>query len=149
MSGSSTEQPEKVRRGDAASGPENSPWGALPRLRELMQLHPLAICDVALLPLPKSDMKNALKVAWDLAARDAQRAEIEAGFLYLSQFQQGVGPEPIRGDFPETADPAETAALVNRWVPWATLCQEEKWSLWVELVEFKRQRLPKSMANAA
>jgi hypothetical protein len=114
-----------------------------------MQLHPFAICDVALLPLPKADMKNALKVAWDLAARDGHRAEIEAGFLYLSQFQEGVGAEPISGDFPATADPVETAALVNHWIPWSTLCQEDKWSLWVELAEFKRQRLPKSLANAA
>jgi len=149
MSGSSGDQPEKARRGDDAAKLENSPWGALPRLRELMRLHPFAICDVALLPLPKADMKNALKVAWDLAARDGHRAEIEAGFLYLSQFQEGVGAEPINGDFPATADPAEIAALVNRWIPWSTLCQEDKWSLWVELAEFKRQRLPKSLANAA
>jgi len=148
MSGSSGDQPEKARRVDDAALLQNNPWEALPRLRELMRLYPFAICDVALLPLPKADMKNALKVAWDLAARDG-RAEIEAGFLYLSQFQEGVGAEPISGDFPATADPAETAALVNRWVPWSTLCQEEKWSLWVELAEFKRQRLPRALANAA
>jgi len=144
----SDEKPVEPRASEATTSATN-PWEALPRLRDLIQRHHLAICDASLLPLPKDEMKIALKVAWDLAASDAQRAEIEAGFLELSQFQPGVGAEPIAGDFPATADPAESAALINRWVPWSHLCQEDKWALWVELTEFKKQRLLRPVAQAA
>jgi hypothetical protein len=141
--------PGTARISDAAATSATNPWEALPRLRDLIRRHPFAICDASSLPLPKAEMKIALKVAWDLAACDTQRAEIEAGFLHLSQFQDGIGAEPIDGDFPATADPAETAALVNRWVPWSELCQDDKWSLWVELVAFKQQRRAQSVAQAA
>lgn len=126
-----------------------SPWEVLPRLRDLMQRFPFAICDVSFLPLSKPDMKIALKLAWDLAASDRQRAAIEAGFLSLSQFQAGVGDQPIDGDFPPAADPVETAALVNAWMPWAERCETDKWNLWVELVQFKQQRIAKSLVQAA
>ena len=145
----SDDKPGEARISETAATSSTNPWEALPRLRDLMRRHPFAICDASSLPLPKAEMKIALKVAWDLAASDAQRAEIEAGFLHLSQFQDGVGAEPIEGDFPATADPAESAALINRWVPWSELCQEDKWSLWVELVAFKKQRLAKPVAQAA
>ena len=140
-------QPGSAR--DAAATSATNPWEALPRLRDLLKRRPFAIYDASALPLPKAEMKIALKVAWDLAASDTQRAEIEAGFLQLSQFQDGIGAEPIDGDFPPTADPAETAALVNRWVPWAGLCQDDKWALWVELAAFKQQRRVQSVAQAA
>lgn len=149
MTTTGDDKPAYARVSEAAATSATNPWEALPRLRDLMQRHPCAICDASSLPLPKLEMKIALKVAWDLAASDAQRAEIEAGFLHLSQFQEGVGAEPINGDFPATADPAESAALINRWVPWSDLCQEDKWSLWVELMDFKKQRLTKSAAQAA
>lgn len=138
----------KAKKGEPPAG-ELSPWEPLPRLRDLMRRHPLAICDTTMLPLPKPEMKNALKIAWELATDDPQRAEIEAGFLYLSQFQDGIGAQPIEGDFPATPDPVMTANLVNRWIPWSVLCEEEKWSLWLELLEFKKQRVIKALAAAA
>ena len=145
---SGDKKPAKARKGETQAG-ELSPWEPLPRLRDLMRRHPLAICDATTLPLPKPEMKNALKIAWELATDDQQRAEIEAGFLYLSQFQDGIGAEPIDGDFPPTPDPIATATLVNRWLPWSALCEEDKWSLWIELVEFKKQRAIKALAVAA
>ena len=48
---------------DAVAAGAMSPWEALPRLRDLMQRYPFAICDVSFLPLPKADMKIALEVA--------------------------------------------------------------------------------------
>ena len=149
MTTQGSDKPDHARAREVAATSATNPWEALPRLRDLMQRHPFAICDAATLPLPKPEMKIALKVAWDLAASEPQRAEIEAGFLYLSQFQDGIGAEPVNGDFPAIADPAASAALVNRWVPWSVLCQEDKWSLWVELIAFKKQRLIQSLAQAA
>jgi len=146
---SGDKKPAKAQKGETAASGELSPWEALPRLRDLMRRHPFAICDTSLLPLPKAEMRNALKLAWDLATDDQQRAEIEAGFLHLSQFQDGIGAEPIDGDFPATPDPVMSAALVNRWIPWSVLCEEDKWSLWLELLEFKKQRAIKSLAAAA
>ncbi len=147
MTASGGDDPFPNSRFDAAG--ISNPWEAVPRLRDLMQRHPFAVCDVAALPLPKVEMKAALKLAWDLAASDRQRAEIEAGFLYLSQFHVGVGAEPIDCDFPATADPAESAALLERWAPWSVLCEDDKWCLWTELSAFKQQRVANSVAQAA
>jgi hypothetical protein len=144
-----TDKPDPLHVSEPAATGTTNPWEALPRLRDLMQRHPFAICDASTLPLPKPEMKIALKVAWDLAASAMQRAEIETGFLHLSQFQDGVGPEPIDGDFPAVSDPVESAALVSRWAPWAELCRDDKWSLWVELIDFKKRRIARTVAEAA
>jgi hypothetical protein len=52
--------------------------------------------DMTSLPLSKEQMKVVLKLAW-VAETDAKRKEqLEAGFMFLSDFREDIGPVPIR-----------------------------------------------------
>jgi len=64
---------------------------------ELIEEHSMAIMDVATLPLPKTQMEVILKSLYAEAETREQQNLIEAGFVFLSKFQQGVGPKPIEG----------------------------------------------------
>jgi hypothetical protein len=125
------------------------PWSAVARLHELRLRDPLAILDLAHLPLAKPDVKRALELAWDLTTDESQRIAIEASYLYLGQFQPGVGAQPIEGNFPATSDPGQTAELLNHWAPWAERCEIERWTLWVEWNKFKRHESERAQPSVA
>ena len=99
---------------------------------------PAAIYDLAFLPATKDDLKRALHIAWGLATNKEQRFAIEASYLFLAQFQAGVGRYPISGDFFAAPTAEKNARVMNRWIPWAAVCDSERWALWIEWSRFKR-----------
>ena len=124
----------EARRDDPEAG---DPWNIAAQLHALRQRDPAAIYDLAFLPAPKDDLKRALHIAWGLATNKEQRFAIEASYLFLAQFQEGVGRCPIPGDFSAPTH-EENARIMNRWIPWAAVCDGERWDLWIEWSRFKR-----------
>jgi hypothetical protein len=47
-----------------------------------------------MLPLPKAEMKTALKQAWLQTESAKWRNWLEVGYIILSNIQDGVGPRP-------------------------------------------------------
>jgi hypothetical protein len=125
----------RSRRGDPDAG---DPWSTAAQLHAMRQRDPSAIYDLAFLPSPKEDLKRALHIAWGLATNKEQRIAIESSYLFLAQFQTGVGAHPISGDFLAAPTPEENTRVMNRWIPWASVCDEERWTLWIEWNRFKR-----------
>lgn len=129
---------------------------AVSKLGAMMERDRLAIHDTSELPLPKDAMKAALKIAWHAAPDDRTRGALGAGFIFLSNFQDGVGRAPIEGNVPyqkaiETArealkkgdnDPLiqlakETVAETGRYEPWAKKAEKECRALALEFAQFE------------
>jgi hypothetical protein len=51
--------------------------------------------DVTMLPVPKEQMKVALKVAWVAESDERRKEALEAAYLVLSYFQEDIGPVPF------------------------------------------------------
>src|SRR4029077_265180 len=106
----------------------------------LLEKYPLAIIDISMLPIPKTQMKAVLK---GLYARtgDARRQELlETGFLFLSRFQDGVGPTPIeaksiKGDVRQNLQ--ANMATLDKWLAWDKLSGAEMEILAGEWQRFK------------
>jgi hypothetical protein len=86
---------------------------AISRLGELMEQYPGAILDSAMLPLPKPKMKALIKAAW-IESDDRFRDGLELAYVYLSNFQDGVGPKPVLApaDGPNSKDPKR----IKTWI---------------------------------
>ena len=101
----------------------------------LIEKHPAAIMDVAMLPVPKKQMKVLLKSLYAKATTTELQNHIEVGFTLLSLFQEGVGPTliypVIPGDKPAQAD----FAKFDKWLAWHTQSTAEGEAL---LAEWKR-----------
>ena len=74
----------------------------LAKYAEVVSKNPGVFCDEKLLPCSKTVMKAALKVGWELAKTDEQRAWIREGWSLLSTFQPGVGDKPLGKTRPES-----------------------------------------------
>ncbi len=61
----------------------------------------MSIRDTSALPLPKEDMKIALKLAWKFSPDDQTRRAIEGLYPVLAWFREGIGPTPINAEFPD------------------------------------------------
>jgi hypothetical protein len=90
---------------------------AVGRLGELIERYPLAIFDSSRLPLPKSQMKQAIKGMWKaLTVQDAGlREHLAVGYMHLSHFQDGVGDKPIEP--PKSANiGTKDVAKIKAWI---------------------------------
>ena len=93
---------------------------------ELLEKHSMAIMDVTTLPLPKTQMKVILKSLYAEAETRDQQNLIEAGFVFLSKFQQGVGPKPIEGIIIDDNPPTRADILkLDKWMAWEKLSLAE------------------------
>jgi hypothetical protein len=119
------------------------------RYGTIMEQLGMAIVDVSKLPLPKPQMKTALKVAWQVAPNDQLRNGVECGFVYLAHFQEGVGEEPVDWNLPPVFDMAKVAAIVDRYLAWSGKVQAEMDQLQAELNEFKRTATQPPTAGSA
>jgi hypothetical protein len=104
----------------------------------LLEKYPLAIMDIAMLPIPKAQMKVVLKALYARATTAEQENTIEIGFMFLSKFQDGVGSTPIEGvtfggKLPTQAD----IAKLDRWTAWETLSLAEAKILVTEWERFR------------
>jgi hypothetical protein len=119
---------------------ERSALEVAAKLGDLMLEYPSAILDVSRLPLSKSNMKLALKVAWKLAPNADLRRFAEEAYLHLANFQDGVGDIPIEGNMPDNVEPTITFKLLDAWLPWAARAGKEAMALATEFNEFRHQQ---------
>jgi len=113
-------------------------FDAVERLGELMVRHPTAILDTKQLPLPKDDMKAVLKLAWQITRDDNLRNHIEVAFVRLSNFQDGVGDQPIDCVLPPGCTPEQARSILDPYVARSERMKAEGEVLLAELREFKR-----------
>ena len=116
---------------------------AVVRYGVIMEQQGTAVLDVSKLPLPKAEMKIALKVAWRVAPDVNVRNGVEHGYLNLANFQEGVGDEPVDCKLPPGVDPARDAPILGRWLAWSEKIETEMNQLLAELNEFKQAALDK------
>jgi len=79
----------------------------------LLEKYPIAIMDVAMLPIPKKQMKVLLKALHAKAIATDLQNHIEAAFTLLSKFQEGVGATPIDGRITSGGKLPTQAELAN------------------------------------
>jgi hypothetical protein len=87
-----------------------------------------------MLPLPKTKMKVLLKVLYAKEQNKEKRAALENGFIFLSKFQDGIGPRPIDGMLGHVMDDANIEAF-ERWLAWENLSAQE---MEILITEWKR-----------
>jgi hypothetical protein len=120
---------------------------AVASLGDLMEQFPTAFLDTSKLPLPKADMKTALKIVWITAPNDQMRNHVEVGFVLLSHFQDGIGDKPLKLQLPDVADLKKDAdkhlAVMDRWLLVEKKSQAEMTVLSEEFKQFKKQQSTK------
>jgi hypothetical protein len=116
----------------------SDPMEAVADLGDLMQRFPCAILDSKLLPLPKDQMKEALKQAW-LKARDEHiRNAVEVAFTSLCDFQEGVGEKPIERSLPPNCSPRQALAILEPYQALQEKISDEAAALLREFTAFKQ-----------
>jgi hypothetical protein len=107
----------------------------------LLEKYRFSIIDSSMLPAPKPQMKAILKTAYRETHSEQMRRHLEAGFIFLSMFQDGVGPMPIDGNLSEgygkSNMQADMAAL-KKWMPWQERSSAEMERLLDEWNRFKK-----------
>ncbi len=107
----------------------------------LLENYPFSILDSSMLPVPKPQMKAILKTAYRETRGEQMRRHLEAGFMFLSMFQDGVGPMPIDGKLFKGCGKsnihAELAAF-KKWMPWQERSSVEMECLLDEWNRFKK-----------
>ena len=93
-------------------------------LGALMDKYPTQVLDTSMLPLPKTEMKAAIKEAW-LASDLPTRKILEAGYVFLAQFQDGVGDRPIDSAIRPGMSPREVLAVLKPAQEWNKRCASE------------------------
>jgi hypothetical protein len=96
----------------------------------LLEKYPLAILDVSMLPAPKTKMKALLKTLYAKTDDEARANQIEIAFIFLSNFQDGVGPIPIENS-------TQDMKKWDKWLPWEKLSFAE---MEILLDEWKRSK---------
>jgi hypothetical protein len=130
----------KPNRKALSEEPQQSVGDVMEAYGRLLQKYPLSIIDVSMLPLPKAKMKIVLKALYAEAASLEQQSFLEAGFMFLSNFQDGLGATPIDGKLLR-GDPKETLeankAILDKLLPWQKLSNAEAQILSAEWTRFK------------
>ncbi len=85
--------------------------GVLRALGNLMESYPYEIVDTALLPLPRARLKFVLITAWMQDDSPITRRAIEAAFIHLSMFHDGIGRVPL--GMPPSPDFSKESAAVR------------------------------------
>ena len=92
--------------------------------------------DAGSLPHPKELIKQALILALRLETDPKQREVLKGGYIMLSDWQEGVGDQPVGLDVTKmdlNADPKELAKRIHdpleRCVKWAAVAKGEREAL--------------------
>jgi hypothetical protein len=135
------EPPTTTKMPDASThSPELTVTDVISAYGELLEKYPLSILDVSMLPIPKTKMKVLLKSLYARTSDPTQRSSFESGFLFLSNFQDGVGATPISGKLPSgdaMANLKADMAILDKWKPWANPAYAEMEVLFAEWRCFK------------
>jgi hypothetical protein len=105
----------------------------------LLEKYPAAVLDISMLPFPKTQMKTMLKGLYAQHTDPDLQRWIELGYVFLSRFQDGVGPVPIVCDLKATGTVPTKAELAkfDRWHQWEKLAFAEMEFLMAEWKRFK------------
>ena len=85
-------------------------------------------------------MKVLLKSLYAKAANEKLQNHIEAGFMFLSKFQDGVGATPIDGKLiggDVKANLKANMAILEKWTAWEKMSLAEMEILMAEWKRFK------------
>lgn len=63
----------------------------------IMEEHPGTVFPIGKLPLPKQQMKKALKIVWVAADEQSSKDAIEAGYSHLAYFREDVDRPTLQG----------------------------------------------------
>jgi hypothetical protein len=97
------------------------------------------IADETKLPFPKAVIKQALLMVMPFAPSSDVRNALQSSYMFLADFQPGVGDEAIRpvpAHRQALLDPEEVAAVakdLERWLPWLKRSTAEMQQLLQEL----------------
>jgi len=112
----------------AEAPPTKSSAELLGALCELMERHPTSLLDSSRLPASKQKIKAAIKEMWQ---REPKLRHVLAHFyLYLSQFQDGIGGVAADCKPPSSGVPAERLTWQNAFLSEMELLHQE-WSKFV------------------
>jgi hypothetical protein len=103
----------------------------------LLEKHPLAICDVSMLPLSKLQMKMLFKAMCSRAKSPEQEQVLENSFWLLSNFQEGVGPNPLDESITKDASAEDKVTILDQWLSWENIAAAELQELMAEWKRFK------------
>ena len=132
-------KPKAAPSADDARAAVTVSMGAAMKLGEILENNSgIVVMDSRMLPLPKSEMKAALKIAWKVAGSPELRDAVEVCYLGLSNFQDGVGNKPIDMNVSMADDMATTAKKFETIMPWMNKTTDEMQHLKIELDAFKR-----------
>ena len=116
-----------------------------PILREFEKLHARfhrCVIDTSWLPADKQRMVEILKFAWTRAKDDMARARLEKDWMFLSQFQYGVGETPIQVFSKRSVIPPRQSKEQKYWL---RMVSAERDFLAREWDQFKQAHSPQSV----
>ncbi len=114
-------------------------------LREFEKLHARfhrCVIDTSWLPADKQRMVEILKFAWPRAKDDKARARLEKDWMFLSQFQYGVGETPIQVFSKRSVIPPRQSKEQKYWL---RMVSAERDFLAREWDQFKQAHSPQSV----
>jgi hypothetical protein len=112
--------------------------GVISAYGALLEKYPLSILDTSMLPIPKTKMKVLLKSLYAKASSPEQQNLFETGFMFLSNFQDGVDARPISGKLSKgdaKANLKTDMAILDKWMRWEKLAFAE---MEILLAEWRR-----------
>ena len=112
----------------------------VPAYGQIMEKFPLVILPSYKLPLPKDEMKIALKLAWSLSPDENLRGFVMAAFCHLANFRDDIDA-PIDPTLPKGADPREVSKILAPYLAVSPQVLKETEGLVAEFEEFKRGQL--------
>lgn len=86
-------------------------------------------------------MKLVFKTAWMADSDTNKRNALELAFVGLSNFQDGVGDNPIDCKLPANADPTKVAEILAPWLSYSIRVNTEAAALLTEFQEFKNSNV--------
>ncbi|MDA9508933.1 hypothetical protein XI09_30730 [Bradyrhizobium sp. CCBAU 11386] len=129
-------QPAKSSAADDAARLEAIVARVVPAYGEIIEKWPLVIFPASRLPLPKGEMKTALRLAWRLRKEPTVRASVEIAFMQLCHFREDVNA-PIDPTVPEDATPQQIDAILSPFLAIAKQVEEEREELRVEFAAYR------------
>lgn len=132
-------------------GKSESPGLDLGRCREIVSAYgtvleagpvPGTVTDERELPYPKQTIKQALLILLKTTTDPQMRGNLKAGYICLSDWQQGVGPNRVGFDIRTIDQTGDALSIAKRIAateeaakPWLAKAEEENKTLVAELRE--------------
>jgi hypothetical protein len=108
----------------------------VPAYGEIIEKSPLVIFPVSRLPLPKEQMKTALRLAWRIRKEPKLREFVELAYAHLCQFRDDI-TDPVDPTLAEDATPQEAISVLDPFLAIADKVEAERVQLEAEFREYK------------